>query len=91
MGFTVTGTRNDGQVAYIDGLRGLIERNTMRYYLAIEAYFGALSVAPSAQLEKRLRDWYASAERYPRQLHEIAQQDYLEMKRRETLRQQSEL
>ena len=91
VGFTVTGTRNDGQVAYIDGLRGLIERNTMRYYLAIEAYFGALSVVPSAQLEKRLSDWYASAERYPRQLHEIAQQDYLEMKRRETLRQQSEL
>ncbi len=91
VGFTVTGTGNDGQVAYIGGLRGLIERNAMRYCLAIEAYFGALSVAPSAQLEKRLRDWYASTERYPRQLHEISQQDYLEMKRRETLRQQSEL
>ena len=91
VGFTVTGRRNDGQLEYIDGLRGLIERNTMRYYLAIEAYFGALSVAPSARLEKRLMDWYASVERYPRQLHEIGQQDYLEMKRREYLRQQSEL
>lgn len=90
VGFTVTGKRNDGQVEYIDGLRGLIERNTMRYYLAIEAYLGALSVPPSAQLEKRLRDWYAAVERYPRQLHEIEQNDYLQMKRREYLRQQAE-
>jgi hypothetical protein len=90
VGFTVTGKRNDGQVEYIDGLRGLVERNTMRYYLAIEAYLGALSVPPAAQFEKRLRDWYAAVERYPRQLHEIEQNDYLEMKRREYLRQQSE-
>ena len=90
VGFTVTGKRDDGQVEYIDGLRGLVERNTMRYYLAIEAYLGALSVPPSAQLEKRLRDWYAAVERYPRQLHEIEQSDYLEMKRREYMRQQAE-
>ena len=90
VGFTVTGRRSDGQAVYIDGLRGLVERNTMRYYLAIEAYLGALSVAPSARLEKRLMDWYASVERYPRQLHEMGQQDYLEMKRREALRQQSD-
>lgn len=90
VGFTVTGKRDDGQVEYIDGLRGLVERNTMRYYLAIEAYLGALSVPPSAQFEKRLRDWYAAVERYPRQLHEIGQNDYLEMKRREYMRQQTE-
>ena len=91
VGFTVTGRRNNGQIAYIDGLRGLIERNTMRYYLAIEAHLGALSVAPAARLEKRLTDWYASVERYPLQLHEIAQEDYLEMKRKEYVRQQSDL
>ncbi len=90
VGFTVTGKRNDGQVEYIDGLRGLVERNTMRYYLAIEAFLGALSVPPAAQFEKRMRDWYAAVERYPRQLHEIEQKDYLEMKRKEYLRQQTE-
>jgi hypothetical protein len=90
VGFTVTGKLDDGQAEYIDGLRGMIERNTMRYYLAIEAYLGALSVPPAAQLEKRLRDWYAAVERYPRQLHEIEKNDYLEMKRREYMRQQSE-
>jgi len=90
VGFTVMGKRSDGQVEFIDGLRGLVERNTMRYYLAIEAYLGALSVPPPAQLERRLRDWHAAVERFPRQLHEIDQNDYLEMKRREYLRQQTE-
>jgi hypothetical protein len=91
VGFSEVGRDNHGQIRYIDGLRGLVERNTMRYYLAIEAYLGALSAMPAARLEKRLVDWYAAVERYPRQLHEIGQQDYLEMKRREYLRQQSEL
>ncbi len=91
VGFSVIGRGNDGQIKYVDGLRGLVERNTMRYYLAIEAYLGALSAAPAARLEKRLADWYAAVERYPRQLHEIGQEDYLQMKRREYLRQQSEL
>ncbi len=91
VGFTVTGHRNNGQPVYIDGLRGLIERNTMRYYLAIEAYLGALALPRPAQLDKRLNDWYAAVERYPLQLHEIGQQEYLEMKRREYQRQQAAL
>ena len=62
VGFTVTGQRRDGQVDYIDGLRGLVERNTMRYFLAIDAYLGALSAPPSAQFEKRMRDWYAASD-----------------------------
>jgi hypothetical protein len=90
VGFTVTSTRSDGQVDYVGGLRGLVERNTVRYYLAIEAYLGALSVPPAAQLEKRLNDWHVATERYPRQLHEIEKKDYLEMKRREYARQQGE-
>jgi hypothetical protein len=91
VGFTVTGRGDNGEVLYIKGLRGLIERNTMRYYLAIRAYLGALSVPPAAQLEKRLRDWHAAIERYPRQLHEIGLQAYLDMKHSEYRRQQSGL
>ena len=91
VGFTVTGRGSDGQAAHIGGLRGLIERNTMRYQLAIEAYFGALSVAPPAQPEKRFYDWYAASERYPLQLHDIGREEYLELKRKEYRRQQSDL
>lgn len=47
----------------------MIERNTMRYYLAIEAYLGAYTLPAAEQPERRLRDWFAAVERYPRQLH----------------------
>lgn len=91
VGFTVVGRQADGQFLHIGGMRGLVERNTMRYYLAIEAFLGALSTPPQARLEKRLHDWFAAAERYPRQLHEMEQGEYLDMKRREYLRQQAAL
>jgi len=84
------GKQSGGRPLYIGGMRGLVERNTMRYYLAIEAFLGALSVPPQARLEKSLRDWFAAIERYPRQLHELEQSEYLAMKRREYLRQQAE-
>lgn len=70
------------------GVRGVVERNTMRYYLAIEAYLGALPLPEAARAEQRVSDWYASTERYPRQLHEIERDVYVEMKRREIRRQQ---
>ena len=88
VGFTVAGTQADGRPLYIGGTRGVVERNTMRYYLAIEAFLGALSTPPQARLEKRLGDWFAAAERYPRQLHDLERGEYLEMKRKEYLRQQ---
>jgi hypothetical protein len=89
VGFTVTGTQPDGQPQHVGGMRGVVERNSMRYYLAIEAFLGSLPAPPQAQLEKRLRDWFAAVERYPRQLHEMEQGEYLEMKRKEYLRQQA--
>ena len=91
VGFTVVGTQADGRPQHIGGMRGVVERNTMRYYLAIESFLGALSAPPQARLEKRLRDWYAATERYAHQLHEIEQAEYLEMKRKEYLRQQGTL
>jgi hypothetical protein len=89
VGFTMVGKRVDGQPDYVGGVRGLVERNTMRYYLAIDTFLGAASAAPAAQLEKRLQSWFTAAERYPRQLHEMDRGEYLEMKRAEHLRQQT--
>lgn len=90
VGFTVAGAQPDGQPLHIGGMRGVVERNTMRYFLAIEAFLGAMSVPPPAQLEKRLHDWFAAIERYPRQLHEMERGAYLDMKRKEVRRQQAE-
>ena len=57
-------------------------------YLAIDAYFDALTTSPEDRLEKRLQKWYRSAEQCARQLHEVEREDYLDMKRREYQRQQ---
>ncbi|MEO8921660.1 MAG: hypothetical protein ABI330_02315, partial [Caldimonas sp.] len=87
VGFTIV-DHKDRKPVYIGGVLGLLERNTMRYYLAIDAYLGALSLPPGEQVEWRIRDWYASTERYATQLHEMEQADYLDMKRKEIRRQQ---
>ncbi|WP_280150518.1 hypothetical protein [Piscinibacter sp. XHJ-5] len=83
VGFTVVGMQADGQPAYVGRMRGVIERNTMRYYLAIDAYLDSLSAPPSQRVEQRLRNWFTATERYPRQLHEIEEAEYLAMKRKE--------
>jgi len=89
VGFSVVDRRPDGRPVYVGSMRGVIERNTMRYYLAIDAYLNSLSSPPRDRIERRLHDWFSSTERYALQLHEISQDEYLAMKRREIERQQS--
>jgi hypothetical protein len=86
VGFTVVDRRDDGQPVRVGGLRGALERNTMRYFLAIDAYLRATSAPPYAQDEQRLLDWFAATERYAPQLHELEQHEYLAMKREELRR-----
>ena len=81
MGFTRAGAD------YVGGQRGVVERNTMRYYLAIDAYLRSLAAPPAERLEQRLRTWFDTTEKYPRQLHEVERADYLQMKRDEVARQ----
>jgi hypothetical protein len=88
VGFTLSSKLLDDQSVYIQGIRGIVERNTMRYYLAIDAYLSALKALPKDQLEDRLQQWYNSTEQYAVQLHEVERNDYLEMKRNEYERQQ---
>jgi hypothetical protein len=81
VGFTRTAPNSSGSPGYIGGVRGVVERNTMRYYLALEAYLAALSTPAQARHEKRLQSWFTSTEPYARQLHEVDRATYLEMKR----------
>jgi hypothetical protein len=89
VGFTRLGSGADGQTGYVAGVRGVVERNTMRYYLAIDSFLASQREPPAAQLEQRLQGWFSAVERYPRQLHEVERADYLSMKRAEVLRQQA--
>jgi hypothetical protein len=86
VGFTRVAKRGEGE-AHVAGMRGVAERNTMRYYLAIDAYLDSLGTPPGQQLEKRLQAWFDATEKYPRQLHEVDRDAYLRMKRDEVRRQ----
>lgn len=72
---------------FVGGVRGIIERNTMRYFLGLSC---ALQFASTELPERRFGQmapcWYDETERYPVQLHEMPRQDYLDMKRQEYAR-----
>ena len=87
VGFTTVGKRGDGQSEYVGGMRGLVERNAMRYYLAINAFLESAGSLPATQFERRLQGWFAATEQYPRQLHEVERAEYLSMKRGEKARE----
>ncbi|MDI1274590.1 hypothetical protein [Polaromonas sp.] len=90
VGFTQTTAGMPGQPPeLIGGVRGVVERNTMRYYLAIESYLDALSAPLPQRFEKGLEAWFAATEKYARQLHEVERAAYLDMKRKEYQRQQT--
>ena len=67
VGFTPL-PQDGSQRAYVGGMRGAVERNTMRYYLAIDAYLLSLSAPPAEQQSARLEKWFDSTEQYPLQL-----------------------
>lgn len=84
VGFTITGYGRDGKPEYVGGVRGIVERNAVRYYLAIQAY---LEAPAPGNYEQRLARWYDLTERYATQLHELERAEYLQYKRQERQQQ----
>lgn len=78
-----------GRTGLVTGVRGAVERNAMRYYLAIDSYLDSLDAPREQQAEKRIQSWFSATERYPRQLHEMDRATYVAMKRQEVERQQT--
>ena len=72
-----------------DGLRGAVERNAMRYYLAIDAYLDTMNAPQGERVDKRINQWFSATERYPRQLHEMDRGTYVALKRQDYDRQQT--
>ncbi len=84
VGFTETGPAGAaGAERHIGGVRGLMERNAMRYFLAVDAYLSESAAPEAERAENRLRRWFDSTELYPRQLHEVDRETYLRLKRQE--------
>jgi hypothetical protein len=64
-----------------NGVRGAVERNAMRYYLAIDSYLDTMDVPAAQRVDKRINQWFSATERYPRQLHEMDRNTYVSLKR----------
>ena len=88
VGFTTVGGENGQPPRLVGGVRGALERNAMRYYLAIDAYLGAASRPAPERFNESLERWFTATERYAPQLHEVEHDAYVTMKRREYQRQQ---
>jgi len=82
-GFSIIATGKDGSPVYLGGVRGSLERNAVRYYLAIQAYMDTINIPPDQRFEKRNSRWYDLTARFPRQLYELDKGEYIANKRRE--------
>lgn len=91
VGFSRTGTDDQGKPVYIGGVRGAVERNAMRYYLAIDACLQSMDAPADQRFDRRLKRFLASMEQYPRQLHEMDGDTFLDIKRRQHERQRTVL
>ena len=74
---------SDGKPVFIKGLQGIIERNCMRYFLALQSYLDTASFPADKRFEASLNEWYDFTLKYKRQLYEVDRKDYLSAKHRE--------
>jgi len=82
IGFTVVANDKNGKPVYLGGVRGALERNAVRYYLALQASLDTLRLPQDQQFERRISRWYDLSAKYP-QLYEMDKEVYLYAKRRE--------
>ncbi len=83
IGFSVIDTDREGNPVYVGGLRGAIESDVVRYYLAILAYVDTLKIPIEQRFEKRMSQWYDLTARYKRQLFKMEKEKYLTYKRQD--------
>jgi hypothetical protein len=67
----------------VAGVRGAMERNTLRYLLAIDAVADGIRLPAAQRTDHQMQAWFDATERYPRQLRELPRDEYLRMKQRE--------
>jgi hypothetical protein len=87
VGFTVVGRDRKGRPVYVRGVQGMIERNAVRYHLAVQAYLETLQVSKPERFERRIERWFDLTSVHRAQLFEVARDDYLGDKRREWVEQ----
>jgi len=88
-GFSIVGRERDGKPSYVSGLRGVVERNAVRNFLAIQAFLDGCELPARDRVPQALARWFELTERYREQLHELDRGEYLAVKEQE-YRQQLE-
>jgi len=83
IGFSTVSTDDHGNLVYVAGIKGAIERNVVRYYCAILSYLDSLKFPADQQFEKRINRWYDLTDRHKRQLYELEKLKYISNKRLE--------
>lgn len=83
VGFSVIDVDDDGKPVYVGGTRGAIERNAVRYYLALQAYMDTFQFPEEVRFQRRLSTWYDLTDRHRRQLFEMPKEEYLTNKKKE--------
>lgn len=82
-GFSIIATDRKGDPVYLGGARGSVERNAVRYYLALQTFMDTVALPVNQRFEKRISRWYDLTARFPQQLYEMDKGAYLANKRRE--------
>jgi len=82
-GFTIVGHRRDGSPEWIGGVRGIVERNAMRNFLALDAWLATSDTPAADRALQRLHRMAALTERYALQLSEMSTAEYVATKQRE--------
>jgi len=88
-GFSIVGQSASGQPVRVEGVRGVVERNTLRYYLALQSHLQSRKAPDAARLQQSLDLWFSATERYAEQLREMDRGDYVAMKLKEERRQET--
>ncbi len=82
VGFTVTNYDKAHNPVYIKGLQGIVERNAMRYFLAIQSFLDSPNMGRELWNNRILR-YNDLASRFQLQFVEIREKEYIETKQKE--------
>lgn len=88
VGFTIKGYNEEHQPIYVQGLQGIVERNSMRYFIAIRSFLDTPALVDeqpdsNPQWETRINQWYELAKGFERQFAEVRDKDYKDTKWKE--------
>lgn len=82
-GFTVVGRDAAGSPVWIGGVRGIVERNAMRNFLALDAWLASLDAPAAERFDRSVQRMAVLTDRYATQLAEMPAEAYVSIKRRE--------